>query len=764
MCCGSRAAIHGGAAAATVSGTRVFSGNIFLKVILFALIAFRVVNSQTTTTPAERTTLKYTTTEISPRSITNDKPLFCKSEPFKNGTLRWNQAEVGTAAITNIPCLQRNGLPLTRKCQLDSFSQPLWEDISTKSIDCLELTRQKLITKVLMNLERLAFVENSTAPAEAVRLLKRNLRAKNIKLIPTDIHFACRIVKQAVERAKSADLCLTLLGMYNGLMGVDREVLRASTVFNSTNKLVASFESCVDGTYRERSSARWEERVEMLELAELGVRAHLAQNLSVFLIDPNVANVSGIALYDQPLSDGAGSKMFREEFGDFYYRFLYSNESVTNLLKDKGLQVARNLTQDLSHPGFVIIKVYSSDVLFLQPSLRTDRKVFSKIASVTIPGVRGSFDGFLPVIFRNTGPSVSHPETGCGYWNYETWLSDGIVVLEKRGDLVACGTHHMTQFSYLIGGDYRFADFSESVVITKLHLRALDIITLIGCTLSVIGLLGIFITSILFKSWRSKASSKVLLHLCTAMICQMAIFCFVNTNDMTEQLVEDRDYIGCVAVGALLQYFVLVQFIWMLLIAFFQFQRYVQVFGSKPKHFVLKSAIIGWGVPIIPPAILIAVDRSSYIPDFENDKSLMCYPSGHGLHLGVVLPVTLIIMANFIIFVMVFWNISHTMESSSSKVNEKKKILRQIRLLIMMFFLFGFSWIFGLLAAMEAGLVFSYLFCLTATLEGFVLFVYFVLLDPTTRKLWSELFGKDKDKLRESETVKLRSGTNTTSG
>ncbi|XP_055850886.1 adhesion G-protein coupled receptor G2-like [Episyrphus balteatus] len=750
------------------AAARIRSGNLlFTKILFIIFIIIPVVNSFATTSESS----ELTSSSIEDNSLYSKRRV-CQREPFRNATLFWNEAEVGNAAITNKPCLQRNGLPLTRKCILNQNLQPSWEDISTKKVDCLDLTREKLITNLLVNLEREAFGENKTKPAEAVKQLKRNLKMRNIKLIPTDIHFACRIVKQAVERAKSPDLCLDLLGMYNSLMGADREVLRASQIFNSTNKLVASFEACIDGTYRERSVKRLltEDRIDMLELPELGVRAHLAENLSVFLIDPQIANVSGIALYNQT-SNGGASKMFREEYGDFFYRFLYSNETIGNLLKEKGLQMAsffpydlwKSLTRNLPQPGRVIIKVYSSDVLFLEPRLKTDRKVFSKIASLTIPGVRESFPGLLPMIFRNSGPYVNHPETGCGYWNYETWVSDGIVTLEKQGDLIACGTHHMTQFAYLIGGDYRYADFSESIIINKLHLRALDMITLIGCTLSTMGLFGIFITSIIFKSWRAKASSKVLLHLCTAIICQMGIFCFVNTNDMTQHLIENRDYIGCVAVGALLQYFVLVQFTWMLLIAFFQFQRYVQIFGSRPKHFVLKSSFIGWGLPIIPPAILIAVDRSSYIPDFNSDSSLMCYPSGYGLNFGVILPVTLIIVANFIIFVMVILSIRHTMEASSKR-SEKKKILQQIRLLVMMFFLFGFSWIFGILAAMGAGLLFSYLFCITATLQGFVLFVYFVVLDPATRKLWYQLCGKEEDKLRESETVKLRSGTTTTSG
>ncbi|XP_067617261.1 adhesion G-protein coupled receptor G7 [Eurosta solidaginis] len=546
--------------------------------------------------------------------------------------------------------------------------------------------------------------------------------------------------------------------------------------------------------------------VEEIKMGYLGVRAHISTNISVFFVNPSCSNISGIAVYAplptqhlsvangptamQGLTASASSShvrtthsLFNAAVANFRYRFIYMNESVSAITQEDGLQVAGFLPESLwqhvrsallakGKEPVIVFKVYGHDALFVDPSLVQTKKPFSKILSISIPGYTEQFPEPLSFLLRNRyeymDPSlIAQAGTGCGYWNYSTWVNNGVKTDIKdmlKQTIIECRTQHLTQFSFLLGGTYRQNDFSDEVLITPIHLRALDIISLIGCSLSLLGLLGIWITGLLFKSWRSLASTKVLLNLCVALTLQMVIFLFINTKDMSAELVEDRLYINCILLGAFMQYSILVLFAWMLIIAVLQFQRYVTVIGiERPKHYIFKSAILAWGLPLLPTILLACMDPKSFIPsEYElQTNSGICYPSGLGLTLGVVLPVTSVVIANFTIFIYVFYSISHTLNQAMHR-SEKKMIVKQIRLSVLLFFLLGISWIFGLFAYMQAGIIFSYIFCLTATLQGFVLFIYFVLLDEAPRNAWLTLINPQRKKKTDKRTKELQSMTTTT--
>lgn len=377
----------------------------------------------------------------------------------------------------------------------------------------------------------------------------------------------------------------------------------------------------------------------------------------------------------------------------------------------------------------------------------------------------------LPFLLRNE--NHRQPDTravnagcGCGYWNYQTWVSDGITTSSGtdllRDPIVVCQTRHLTQFSYLVGGSYRSNDLGDEVLVTPINERVLDIISIVGCCLSLFGVLGIFLTALLFKSWRSQASTKVLMHLCLAMMLQMVLFVFINTDDISEQLVVHGDNVRCVLLGAAMQYTILVLFCWMLIIAFLQFQRYVTVIGvERPRRYILKAALVAWLLPLLPTLLVACIDPESYVPTAEQlaTDTGICYPSGYGLTFGIVLPVTLITVANLVIFAYVFYSISHSLSQSIQRA-ERKLVHKQIRLSVLLFFLLGLSWIFGIFAYMQAGVAFSYLFCLTATLQGFVLFIYFVLLDEVNRRAWIGLLCPTKMKMDvQKRTTELQSMT-----
>lgn len=327
----------------------------------------------------------------------------------------------------------------------------------------------------------------------------------------------------------------------------------------------------------------------------------------------------------------------------------------------------------------------------------------------------------VPFLLRQTAPLG-----GCGYWNYETWLDTGVTTSNESnaGQVVLCQAQHLTQFSFLIGGSYAQWQSEELAP----HEQLLDVVTLLGCSLSLFGLLGIFLTAALVKKWRDQASTKVLLHLCLALALQLLLFGLLSQGELSLQ----ENWNLCLLSGAALQYSVLVIFSWMLIIACLQFQRYVTVIGvARPQHYILLSALVAWLLPLLPTLSVVLLQPESYRP--SDTRSALCYPSGTGLAWGVVLPIALVTIANCVMMLCIVYSIYRALNP------RRQLIVQQLRLSVLLFFLLGLTWIFGLCSYLHLGIVFSYLFCLTATLQGFVLFVYFVLLNTLNRRAWLAL-------------------------
>jgi len=154
--------------------------------------------------------------------------------------------------------------------------------------------------------------------------------------------------------------------------------------------------------------------------------------------------------------------------------------------------------------------------------------------------------------------------------------------------------------------------------------------------------------------------------------------------------------------------------------------------------------------------LVVLIDDTSYKPsEYQlNSHTALCYPSGYGLALGVVLPIALITIVNSFMMICIVYSIYQALNP------RRQLIIQQLRLSVLLFFLLGLTWIFGLCSYLHLGIIFSYLFCLTATLQGFVLFVYFVLLNSVNRRAWMTLICPNQMKMDvPRRTTELRSMT-----
>ncbi|KAH8362940.1 hypothetical protein KR084_003401, partial [Drosophila pseudotakahashii] len=628
-------------------------------------------------------------------------------------------------------------------------------------------------------------VKDTQGPQNMTHTLQTILQEPDRIILPADVLITSEILETLMKEEKDPVVGLNLVSICTEIISSDSQVLQLSAQLNATNSLLDHFENYMDALGEQMVSA---EKcgievhqtisdeviagVETYDLSDIGVQASISSNISVFFTNPECDNITGIAIFS------AQAEGRRPSSSGFWYRFLRFSEKLDEIKRESDLETAAFLPENLwlelknMEITYLIFKVYTDDALFVETSLQRSRRPRSKVISISIPGLENnSLSQPLPFLLRNKNledPDVNSNNSGsaCGFWNYQSWLTEGVTTSSSsdllKDPIIECHTYHLTQFAFLVGGSYRTNDLSGEVLITPLNEKVLDIISIGGCSLSLLGILGIFITAAISKSWRSQASTKIILHLCLAMCLQMGLFVFLNTDDISEKLVVNGDTVRCVALGAAMQYSILVLFCWMLIIAYLQYQRYVTVIGiERPRNYILKSALVAWSLPLVPTLLVAFLDPDSYLPSSAklSRDSGICYPSGLGLILGVILPISLIIIANLVIFVCVFYSITHSLSQSKYK-SDRNMLIQQIRLCILLLFLLGLTWIFGILAFVQVGLTFSYLFCATATLQGFVMFVYFVLLDQENRRAWVGLFSHSRMKMDvQKGTAQLQSIT-----
>lgn len=695
-----------------------------------------------------------------------------------SGGLSWISAKIGETIPPNQLCLLSNGLPALRRCVGDFLYGGVWQSATQQ--ECHRKPDQLTEKLFEFSVETSLFNQmNDHAIQNISMLLQKNSQKLNI--VAADLFYLGRIMsdfsrlnnKNSINTFNLSDT-QHIFSIYNNLMYLNENTTRKSAALNSTNILLDAFDNILNGIQIGITSVANNRNGTTIVNSDDGTITTQTPNLIVYVIDPSIKNVSGVALikkHSQQSNDESN------DFTDYYIKTLYANQSSDELLNDDKLEIAtfvpnrlldllnasatasttitataaamtinETVDEPMTSPIKIVISIYNNDRLFQEYHNGRHARSTGKIISVSIPGYGPNLPALLPTFVRSHGVPANASTVGmCGYWDFEkeyaTWSEDGCEFIGKSTHLVdpivLCACSHLTHYSYLIVGTVFQPSIEDEVIITKTHQKALDMISLLGCLLSLLGVCGIAITAIFFRTWRKKPSSVVLLQLSAAIALQMIQLCFVNTEYSSMVLVMEQRFIVCVALGALLQYSILVAFSWMLITAYLQFMRYVIVLGAKrTNRFFLKSFLIGWGLPLVPVLIVIITAPNSYVQSVgHNNGGGICYPSGSSLYFGLILPIGAIMLANLTIFLLVIYSILAG-PGAKMRSNKRTLIIAQLRLSVFLFFLLGLSWIFGFLASIKSGIIFSYLFCLTATIQGFVLFIYFIILDAKTRELW----------------------------
>eukprot|EP00731_Ephydatia_muelleri_P018411 Em0011g451a len=263
--------------------------------------------------------------------------------------------------------------------------------------------------------------------------------------------------------------------------------------------------------------------------------------------------------------------------------------------------------------------------------------------------------------------------------------------------------------------------------------RALETITYIGVSLSLLGLAATIATLTLIRSQRQKDVSKFHIQLCCALFGMLLIF--VTGIDRTEHLG------GCVSVSVLIHYFTLVAVMWMGAEALLMFQKIVIVFVQITTRFIVVLSLICWVIPLIPVLIPLAIDRDLLVKRTSPDG--YCFISNVTVFFAAFLgPILLILAFNAVIFtVVIAVIIKHTIKRSIDH-NRKADSIQLMINIISVFVLFGLTWIFGALTIMKAAPIFQIVFTILNSFQGFLIFILFCVLKKEIRSSWADILIK----------------------
>ncbi|NXI92854.1 AGRG6 protein, partial [Psophia crepitans] len=403
-----------------------------------------------------------------------------------------------------------------------------------------------------------------------------------------------------------------------------------------------------------------------------------------------------------------------------------------------------SLLKNLSQDEFEVISraqftFFNKNGLFQDaenPANLTSFVVACSIGNITIQDLQD----YVKVTIKHT-KIQEDPKPTCVFWDMNKnggsggWNSAGCQVdAESNENETVCLCNHLTHFGVLM-------DLQRTVTqIDSQNTKVLTFITYIGCGISAIFSAATLLTYIAFEKLRRDYPSKILMNLSTALL-------FLNLMFLLDGWIASFNINGlCIAVAALLHFFLLATFTWMGLEAVHMYIALVKVFNTYIRRYILKFCIIGWGLP----ALVIAIVLASANTNASHVYGKQLYgkdANGQGgddfcwIKNEVVFYVTcagyfgIMFLMNVAMFIVVMVQICGRNGKRTNR-SLKEEILRNLRSVVSLTFLLGMTWGFAFFAWGPLTLPFLYLFSIFNSLQGLFIFVFHCAMKENVQKQW----------------------------
>uniref|UniRef100_A0A1A8UZ09 Latrophilin 1 n=1 Tax=Nothobranchius furzeri TaxID=105023 RepID=A0A1A8UZ09_NOTFU len=326
-----------------------------------------------------------------------------------------------------------------------------------------------------------------------------------------------------------------------------------------------------------------------------------------------------------------------------------------------------------------------------------------------------------PVIFTLKHLKMkSYYTPNCSFWNYSErsmtgqWSSQGCKLLDANSTHTTCSCSHLTNFAVLMA--HHEPD-------DRMHELMLFVITCVGIVISLV-CLAICISTFCFLRGLQTDRNTIHKNLCINLF--IAELLFLIGIDKIEY------HIACPIFAGLLHFFFLAAFSWMCLEAVQLYLMLVEVFESeysRKKYYYL----CGYCLPALVVGISAAIDYRSY----GTKKACWLRVDNHFIW-SFIGPVSFVIMLN-LIFLMITL---HKMIRNSSALKPDSSRLDNIKSwalgAVVLLFLLGLTWAFGLLFINEKTMIMAYLFTTFNAFQGMFIFIFHCALQKKVHKEYSK--------------------------
>ncbi|XP_043078218.1 adhesion G-protein coupled receptor G7-like [Puntigrus tetrazona] len=402
------------------------------------------------------------------------------------------------------------------------------------------------------------------------------------------------------------------------------------------------------------------------------------------------------------------------------------------------------------------VVLYENDQFFnskqFKSELDTKRRVVS--ASLTDKSLLDNVE--FSIMPENISTSY---DFACVFWDYaySDWRTEGCVKIRDANG-VHCKCNHTTNFAVLVS--FR-ADYTYS--------EALNWISIVGCSLSIVGLVLTAVYQIKTRKQRGAISTMLLVNICICMTTYYLLFIFGINNPVQSSSVSEKNVIPssdvqetvdqgpCTAITALLQYFLLSTFAWNILYAAHVFFLIRNALNGPPKAFRTIAMTVGWGLPAAIVGISLSTTYSFRNP-LGYRQEAFCWLASldkagrfdpkRPMLWGFLLPLAVMLCFNTSLLVYFSQTIccANPNLKSSRGTPMKKKILSSFSLAVVL----GLSWVVGyfVLITHEKTLyiILSVVFCLCNTTQGLQIFIFFTLLSFVKTRSRNKLDSKTESK------------------
>ncbi|KFV81423.1 putative G-protein coupled receptor 128, partial [Struthio camelus australis] len=500
----------------------------------------------------------------------------------------------------------------------------------------------------------------------------------------------------------------------------------------------------------------------------IDVTASLTRTMEEFSLTSNITQ-SNVAIQSVPLKLNSSTILFSAQrdtaLGYFQSTKLEVQENVPGLIGDLSTEVQILLNIINNNNGRVGFVLYQNDKFFQSRIYKSHSSFSKQIVSGNIDGGRtnGVELAFSP---KYNASELQLRDHACVFWDYtiNDWSTAGCT--KERDQFLRCSCNHTTNFAVLMAFQIKYN-----------YAKPLDYISYIGIGLSIAGLVITILFQIFTRKTRRSSVTWMLVSLCFSMLIFNIIFISgienrnagnhssdtnrynqqYHTYDTTSNTLLTSDLIDppadpwCTVVAVLLHYFLLATFMWTALNSTQLYLLLLRAMKPLPEHFLVTMSVIGWGIPAAVVAITLgATYREGKALNYRQEEFCWLAALDQNQNFSMekpmlwsfLLPVALILLFNFIIFVnitvSVIWRDNKNL-TRNKKDSFMKKMIGTISIVVVL----GITWTIGYLMLInheETSLIFSYVFCILNATQGLQICILYTFRSPFFKKNVSEVF------------------------